>query len=40
MGNSLEERLANKSSYELLSLGMEFMLNVEIFCIKLHTLVW
>jgi hypothetical protein len=36
-GNSLELTLANKSAYELLSLGMEFMLNAEIFFIKLHT---
>ena len=39
-GNSLEATLANKSVFELLSLGMEFMLNAEKFCIKLHTSVW
>jgi hypothetical protein len=39
-GNSLEATLANKSASELLNLGMEFMLNAENFCIKLHTSVW
>jgi hypothetical protein len=28
-GNSLEATLANKSSSELLNIGMDFMLNVE-----------
>jgi hypothetical protein len=40
VGNSLEATLANKSSSELLNLGMEFMLNSEKFCSKLHTSVW
>jgi hypothetical protein len=38
--NSLEATLANKSASELPNLGMEFMLNAENFCIKLHTSVW
>ena len=36
-GNSLEVTLANKSTSKLFSLGMEFMLNAENVCIKLHT---
>jgi hypothetical protein len=40
MGNNLESTLANKSASGLLNLGMEFMLNDENLCIKLHTSVW
>jgi hypothetical protein len=39
-GNNLESTLANKSTSGLLNLGMEFMLNAENLCIKLHTSVW
>jgi hypothetical protein len=39
-GYSLEATLANKSASKLLNLGMEFMLNDEKICIKLHTSVW
>ena len=39
-GKSLEVTLANKLASELLSLGMELMLNAENFGIKLHTSVW
>jgi hypothetical protein len=40
MDNILEATLANKSTSELLNLEMEFMLNDENLCIKIHTSVW
>jgi hypothetical protein len=39
-GNNLEPTLANKSTYELLDLGMQFMLKARNLRIKLHTSVW
>jgi hypothetical protein len=38
--NNLEAKLANKSTSELLDLGMEFILKARNLCTKLHTLVW
>jgi hypothetical protein len=38
--NNLEATLASKSAYELLVLGMEFILNAGNMCINPHTSVW
>jgi len=39
VGNNLEATLASRSDFELLILGIEFILNNKNLCIKLHTLV-